>query len=573
MNQQKINLSDNGIIDIKYSGKGEHVACADADGTVTIFKSNNFASSIIFKELGKINAIAWVKNEHRLLVGTESGSVKLLEVDNNKIEEIYTPEDDESPIISMASSQMLFMVAGQKSGCIKIISKKGLGAFNLRAHGYPVVAIGIPDRDTTFVTGCYDGIVRVWDVTTYKCLYSIKVGVPISSLVIQPLTDIPFLTTYDGQLIQLKLETTQKVFKMHSFPPELYKTNFCFVPTKEGHFDRFIAVTVGSCIEIYDTQQTGTLGAHSIGLVASFKVFKNRVFTIAAHPFRSIVSAGGGPGEGELCEFVANIPANPAPMMAPHANIPPPTTVPQAPRMGGFSVKTGQTVLIPPGGAPCDGVQMQKLTMSFLHAIAGQPSVSSGGEVLGGTQPADLSQLIVKKRSRGRPRRGEVREIEVPQEKPKGRGRGRPKKDEKEKELEKERRKEAQREKQREKAKERERAKAKAKEEEEEEEEKYDYEEEAVYEEEEEANGYEEEEEKETSGKVGLKKGKEVKSDDKEKTEGKVAAKKAAKRVNLGKIYQESNEAVDENKNEEEEEEQQQHEEEKPKPKRRGRKK
>ena len=318
-------LSIAGITDIKYSTTGDLIAASTADGIVFIFKNDEKDFTIIrrFEELTFINQITWVRNELKLLAACKDGSIIFLDLESGATEELYRPPDEnKSSAICIASSPRVFMIAGHGDGTVTVLMRKGLQPYSFKAHGAPITSIHLPQAEELILTTGMDGLLRGWNVNPpayapvkHTCQFSILVSKsPITYAQVLDPTNMIAVGLTTNTIAMYKFD-----YSSIKLAPSYYKTEyvtngapsaFCFLSSPAHEKFRFVA---------YQNDQ-GQGIVHDInGKRNLYKIILAPCFghAVAAHPIKTQLAFGGGPGDGNLIVFSPQLeqapPKSPAP--------------------------------------------------------------------------------------------------------------------------------------------------------------------------------------------------------------------------------------------------------------------
>ena len=316
-------LSIAGITDIKYSTTGDLIAASTADGIVFIFKNDEKDFTIIrrFEGLPFINQLSWLRNELKLLAACKDGSIHFLDLESGSTEVLNGPLDENSsPVICIASSPRVFMIAGHNNGIVTVLMRKGLQTYSFKAHSVCITSIHLPQNEEIIITTGIDGIIRGWNVNPppyapvkHICLFSISASkYPILYSQILEQNNMIAVGLANNNILVYKYDYHSIKLAPSSYQTE-YITNgapsaFCFLNSPVHDKYRYMAYQndQGQGI-VHDIQSKRNL----------YKIILSPCLghAVTSHPIKIQLAFGGGPNDGNIIVFSPPIeqPAPPPP--------------------------------------------------------------------------------------------------------------------------------------------------------------------------------------------------------------------------------------------------------------------
>lgn len=242
--------SVSGITSIQYEYTGKVFAVAAIDGNVLIIDMETFAK-IGFFDLspGPLTQIAWGNDCSTIFVGDGRGNINKLDINTKKASIIYS---NSFPITSIASCRTQFGVAaGLSNGEIVLLYNSLYQTRKINAHDALISSICFHDCGFMIISSDINGCIRIWDITTLKCIKSIMINNSfINSLCLSDKQDVILASSTanfsnDGLLTLYSLPDFEKISQFSGFKSDrvlmqcgftsvIHNETYIFSPNTDG---------------------------------------------------------------------------------------------------------------------------------------------------------------------------------------------------------------------------------------------------------------------------------------------------------------------------------------------------
>jgi WD40 repeat protein len=154
----------NGVFDIKYSGKQKKIIVAGGDGKISFFSSDNFSlqkSISLCNE--KIRSVAIDKNENMALVGCGDGTICILDLDKAEIIKRFPAHQSSVNIVYFHPEKDVFLSGGKDAHLNTWSGSNYRLQESIPAHNYAIYSIAFSPSGTFYATGSRDKTIKIWD--------------------------------------------------------------------------------------------------------------------------------------------------------------------------------------------------------------------------------------------------------------------------------------------------------------------------------------------------------------------------------------------------------------------------
>jgi WD40 repeat protein len=211
-------LNHGAITSIRFIPETNAVAVATCSGVLIIFEVGSDHPIHEFPTINSpINEISWHSPSRSLYAVTEEGSIWCFVVfDPFSSELAFT---DEFTLVSCACSPTEnLLLTGSTLGQLRIknVETKHEVRPYIQAHASSIPTICWHSDGLHFVTGSFDGLVRVWNRSAFQCIASFQPGGPVTFVAYRP----------NGQM--LLVLSGNRIAKLFTIEKPICKRNFTF---------------------------------------------------------------------------------------------------------------------------------------------------------------------------------------------------------------------------------------------------------------------------------------------------------------------------------------------------------